>query len=91
MGKEVVVPICNGVLLSHKKNISESVIMKWMDLKPIIHSEVSHFKYQTNIIYECIYVEFRKMVLMNLFSGQQWKHRHCGHSWGRRGWDELGE
>ena len=41
MGKEVVVPIYNGVLLGHKKNISDSVIMKWMNLEPIIHSEVS--------------------------------------------------
>ena len=32
----------------------------------------------------------RKMVLMNLFTGQQWRHRKptCGHSGGRRGWDE---
>ena len=33
------------------------------------------------------------MVLMNLFVGQQWRCRHrewtCGHSGGRRGWDEL--
>ena len=41
MGKEVVVPIYNGVLLGHEKNISDSVIMKWMNLEPIIHSEVS--------------------------------------------------
>ena len=36
--------------------------------------------------------ESRKMVLMNLFSGQQWRLRHreqaCGHGAGRRGWDE---
>ena len=35
------------------------------------------------------------MVLMNLFAGQQWRRRHtkqtCGHSGGRRGWDELRE
>ena len=41
MDKEVVVHIYNGVLLGHKKNISDSVIMKWMNLEPIIHSEVS--------------------------------------------------
>ena len=33
------------------------------------------------------------MVLMNTSAGQQWTHRHreqtCGHSGGRRGWDEL--
>ena len=40
-------------------------------------------------------MESRKMVLMNLSAGQQWKRRHreqtCGHSRGRRGWDELRE
>ena len=40
-------------------------------------------------------VESRKMVLMNLFVGQEQRHRHreelCGHNRGRRGWDELGE
>ena len=40
-------------------------------------------------------MESRKMVLMNLFAGQQWRRRHreqiCGHSVGRRGWDELKE
>ena len=35
-------------------------------------------------------MESRKMVLINLFAGQQWIHRKqtCGHSGGRRGWDE---
>ena len=37
-------------------------------------------------------MESRKMVLMKLFAGQQWRHRHreqaSGHNWGRRGWDE---
>ena len=35
------------------------------------------------------------MVLMNLFTGQEQRHRSrewaCGHSWGRRGWDGLRE
>ena len=37
----------------------------------------------------------RKMVLMILFAGQQWRSRHrkqiCGHSRGRRGQDEWRE
>ena len=38
MGKEIVVHIHNGILLlSHKK----SVLMSWMNLEPIIQSEVS--------------------------------------------------
>ena len=41
MDKEVVVHIYSGILMSHKKNTFESVLMKWMNLEPIIQSEVS--------------------------------------------------
>ena len=41
MTKEVVVHIHNGILLSHKRNALESVLMRWMNLEPIIQSEVS--------------------------------------------------
>ena len=41
MDKEVVVHIHNGILLSHKWNTSESVLMRWMNLEPIIQSEVN--------------------------------------------------
>ena len=40
MDKEVV-HIHNGILLSHKKNAFESVLLRWMNLEPIIQSEVS--------------------------------------------------
>ena len=40
--KEAVVHIHNGILLSQKRNACESVLMRWMNLKPIIQSEVSH-------------------------------------------------
>ena len=33
--------IHNGILLSHKKDCIESVLMRWMNLEPIIESEVS--------------------------------------------------
>ena len=37
-----------------------------------------------------MYMESRKMVLMKLFAGQQWRHRQreqtCGHNVGGRGW-----
>ena len=59
--------------------------MRWMSLEPIVRSEVSQRK--TNIVYEHIYMESRKMVLMNLFAGQQWRWRYkeqtCGHSGGK--------
>ena len=41
MDKEVVVHIHNEVLLSHKKEQFESVLMRWMNVEPIMESEVS--------------------------------------------------
>ena len=41
MDKKAVVHIHNGILLSHKKNAFESVLRRWMNLEPIIQSEVS--------------------------------------------------
>ena len=41
MSKEIVVHIHNGLLLSHKRNAFESVLMRRMNLEPIIQSEVS--------------------------------------------------
>ena len=31
----------SGILLSHKRNAFESVLMRWINLEPIIQSEVS--------------------------------------------------
>ena len=39
--KEIMVHIYEGILLSHKKNVFESVLVKWMNLEPIIQSEIS--------------------------------------------------
>ena len=41
MDKQVVVYVHNRILYSHKKNTFESVLMEWMNLEPIIQSEVS--------------------------------------------------
>ena len=30
----------NGILLSHKENELESVVVRWMNLEPVIQSEV---------------------------------------------------
>ena len=50
-----------------KKNKSESIIMRWMNLEPIVQSEVS--QKEKNKLF--IYMESRKMMLMNLFAGQE--------------------
>ena len=36
------VRIHNGILFTIKKKASESVLTRWMNLKPIIRREVSH-------------------------------------------------
>ena len=48
-----------------KENTFESVLMRWMKLEPIIQSEASRKK-NTNTVYQCIYMEFRKMVMISL-------------------------
>ena len=56
-----------------KRNASESVLIKWMNLEPIIQIEVSQ---KENDKYQHIYMESRKMVPKNLFAGQQWRNKH---------------
>ena len=41
MDKEDVAHIYNGILLSHKKNELELLVVRWIDLESVIHSEVS--------------------------------------------------
>ena len=48
--KKAVVHIYNGVLLSHKRNAFESVLMRWINLEPFIQSEENQkekYKYHT--------------------------------------------
>ena len=81
-----------------KKNIFESVLMRWMKLEPIIQSEVSQKEKkekQQHSILTHIYMEFRKMVTITLYSRKQKKHRCIEQSFRlcgkRRGWDDLRE
>ena len=41
MDKEEAVLIYNGILLSHKKNEFESVLVRWVNLEPVTQSEVN--------------------------------------------------
>ena len=50
------------------KNAFESVLMRWMKLEPIMQSEVSQKE-------KHIYMEFREMVTMSLYTRQQKRHR----------------
>ena len=76
------VHIHNGILLSHKRNTFESVLMRWMNLEPVIQNEVSQKekdKYRI-LMHMC---ESRKMVPKNLFAGQHWRNRHREQTYGR--------
>ena len=54
-----------------KRNTYEPILMRWMILEPIIQSEVSQ-KNKYHILTHIYGIQ--KMVLMNLFAGQQ---RNC--------------
>ena len=41
MDEEVVVHIYKGIVVSHKRSKFESVLARWMNLEPVIQSEVS--------------------------------------------------
>ena len=41
MDKKTVVHVHNGILLSHKRNAFELILMRWMNIEPIIQSKVS--------------------------------------------------
>ena len=75
MDKEVVVNIHKGILLKYlKKNVFETILMRWMKLEPCIQSEVSQKeKHQYSILMH-IYMEFRKMVTTTLCARQQKRH-----------------
>ena len=51
-----------------KKNIFESVLMKWMKLEPIILSEVSQKEKHQYSILTHIYMEFRQVVTITLYA-----------------------
>ena len=52
-----------------------------MNLEPVILSEVSQ-KEKDKYCNIYIYIESRKMVLKNLFTGQQWRNRHREQTYG---------
>ena len=56
--------------------------MRWMNLEPITQSEVNQKGKYKYCILTHIYMEARKMVLINLFSGQQWRNRHREQTYG---------
>ena len=89
MDKEAVVHSTMGYYSAIKRNTFESILMRWMNLEPITQSEVSQKEKDKYCILTHIYMESRKMVLMNLFARQQCRNRYRERLWtwgeGRRG------
>ena len=54
-----------------KRNIFESVLMRWTNLESIIQSEMSQKEKDKYHMLRHIYMVYRKMVLKNLFTGKQ--------------------
>ena len=61
--------------------------MRWMNLEPVIQSEVRKRKMNINI---SVNMESRKMILMNLFARQGQRHRHREQTCGYTGAWEMG-
>ena len=62
-----------------KRNTFESVLMRQMKLEPIIQSEVSQkekhqYMYTNDTYILTVYMEFRKMVTITLYTRQQKRH-----------------
>ena len=57
MDKKAVVHICNGIL-AIKKTGFELILMRWMNLEPVVQSEVSQREKQ--ILYINAYMESKK-------------------------------
>ena len=61
--------IISGILLSHKRNTFESVLMKWMNLKPIIQNKVNQKEKNK-------YLTLTHTHIWSLLAEQQWRRRH---------------
>ena len=90
MDKEVVVHVHNGILLSCKKEHVQ-VSSNEVDKPKAYYTEWS--QKEKDKYHILIYMEYRKIVLMILFVGQQEWHKEqtFGHSGRRKGWDDLRE
>ena len=80
--------------LAIKKEQIVPFAQTWMELDIAIQSEVSQ-KEKNRYCKYCLYVEFRKMLEMNLFERQKQRHRcrekmygyQGGKGWGGRNWE----
>ena len=71
MDKEGVVHIYNQYYSAIKRNKIGPFAGTWMDLETVIQNEVSQKEKNKYHILTHTYMEFRRMVQMNLFPGQE--------------------
>ena len=64
-----------------KRNAFESLLMSWMNLEPIVPSEVSQKEKDKYRILMHIY-EIHKNGTEEFISGQQWRNRHGEYTYG---------
>ena len=73
-------------MLSHKRSKCESVELRQMNLEPVIQSEVSE---KEKNLYCILMYTGTYMVLMNLFTEQQWRYRLMDKGGGEEGEGEM--
>ena len=71
MDKESVVHIYNQYYSAIKRNKIVPFAGTWMDLETVIQNEVSQKEKNKYHILTHTYMEFRRMVQMNVFPGQE--------------------
>ena len=78
-----------------KKKTFDSILMRWMKLEPVIHSEISQKEKDKYCILTHIMKFRKKMVTTILYARQQKRHRCIEQTFGlcgrRRGWGDLRE
>ena len=82
--KEAVVHVHSGISLSYKKE-RVRVCFDEVDEPAVYYTELSKSERETNAVYWCTYVEFRKMAPTTLHAGQQRRHRCKEQAFGLSG------
>ena len=90
MDEEVVVHIYNGILFSHKKELIW-VRVRWMNLEPVIQSEVGQQEKNKYCVLTYIYMESRKMALMNICGEGRKTQIQKTNLWTQWGKEKVGQ
>ena len=81
MDKEAVYIYTMEYYSAIRRNESESDLGRWMNPEPVKQRVMQKEKNKYRILMH-IYIVSRKMVLMSLFTGQQWRRRYSEQTYG---------